>query len=343
VTEGALQYLQFEALPAPGTESGTPSYLIETNEVVVLPSMSTLLTMRAERSHAASPGKVVAVIADPVFQQQDERVKKREFAETTAHAASSPIDQQAPEDLSRDGGPSRLVYASEEADAISEAAPWGTTMIAKGFDANRETAMSSRVGEYQIVHFATHGFLDSEHPDWSGIVLSKVDQNGARKSGLLTLPDIYSLDLSAELTVLSACQTALGKEIKGEGLVGLSYSFMSAGSKSVVASLWKVDDRATSVLMGDFYNSMLQKGLPPVAALRGAKLKMIQDKRSNQPYYWAGFVFQGDYESRINVESNSRLLIGLGLLLLVVISSGLIVFLKRRGRPSPTDPGTVSS
>jgi CHAT domain-containing protein len=344
VTEGALQYLQFEALPIPGMisiESGTPPYLIQTNEVVVLPSMSTLLTMRAERSRAALPGKIVAVIADPVFQSQDERVKRREFAETTAHAASSPIDQQGSDDLTRDGGPSRLVYASEEADAISEAAPWGTTMVAKGFDASRETAMSPRLGEYQIVHFATHGFLDSEHPELSGIVLSKVDQNGVRKIGLLTLPDIYSLDLSAELTVLSACQTALGKEIKGEGLVGLSYGFMSAGSKSVVASLWKVDDRATNVLMSDFYQSMLRNGVPPVTALRAAKLKMIKDKRWSQPYYWAGFVFQGDYQSRINVESNSRLAIGLALLLMVVISSGLIVFRRRRRRRSHTNTRTV--
>lgn len=337
VTEGALQYLPFEALPAPATvstASETPPYVIQTNEVVVLPSMSTLMMMRAERRRAASPDKIVAVIADPVFGTQDERVKRRELSETTAHAASSPIDQQIPEALTRDGGPSRLAYASEEADAISEAAPWGTTMIARGFDANRETALSPQVGEYQIVHFATHGFLDSEHPELSAIVLSMVDQNGVKKSGLLTLHDIYSLDLSAELTVLSACQTALGKDIKGEGMVGLTHSFMSAGAKSVVASLWKVDDRATNVLMSDFYHSMLRNSVPPVTALRASKLKMIQDKRWNQPYYWAGFVFQGDYESRIDVESNSRLSIGLALLLLVVITSGLIVFRRRRRRSS---------
>src|SRR5215213_1201475 len=337
VTEGALQYVPFEALPVPGTvptASETPSFLIQSNEIVVLPSMLTLMTMRASRIHSASPGRIVAVIADPVFSRSDERVQSGELSSSLAHAASSPVPEETPAALLRAGGPGRLVHASEEADAISEAAPWGTTMVAKGFDATRETAMSPRIGEYQIVHFATHGFLDSEHPELSSLVLSKVDQHGVKMSGLLTFPDIYSLDLSAELIVLSACQTALGKEIKGEGLVGLSHSFMSAGAKSVVASLWKVDDRATFVLMSDFYHSMLSRGVRPVAALRAAKLKMLQDKSLSAPYYWAGFVFQGDYEARIDVESNSRLSLGLALLLLVLISSGLIVFRRRRRRRS---------
>jgi len=186
------------------------------------------------------------------------------------------------------------------------------------------------IGDYQIVHFATHGFLDSEHPKLSGILLTKVDQNGVERNGLLALHDIYTLDLSAELTVLSACQTALGKDVKGEGLVGFTHSFMSAGSKSVVASLWKVNDQATASLMSDFYESMLRKGIPPVAALRAAKLKLMQDRRWNAPYYWAGFVFQGDYESRINVQSDSPVSLGLVLLFLALISSGLIISFRRR-------------
>ena len=150
----------------------------------------------------------------------------------------------------RGGGAMRLVHASEEADAIFEAAPRGTGMVAKGFDARRETAMSSLVGEYKIVHFATHGFLNSEHPELSGIVLSMVNTDGNKTNGFMPLHDIYSLNLSADLVVLSACDTALGKDIKGEGLVGLTRGFMSAGSKSVVASLWKVDDRATADVNG---------------------------------------------------------------------------------------------
>jgi CHAT domain-containing protein len=203
----------------------------------------------------------------------------------------------------------------------------------EGLDASRETAMSPRIGEYQIVHFATHAVFNNDHPEVSGIALTMVDRNGVDTDGLLPLHDIYKLNLSAELTVLSACQTALGKDIKGEGLVGLTHGFMSAGSKSVISSLWKVDDRATAALMSDLYDSMLRKGLSPVAALRAAKLKMMKDPRWNAPYYWAGFVFQGDYESRIVVDQNSnpRVLLPVAVLL-VLLASGLIVILRRRRR-----------
>jgi CHAT domain-containing protein len=219
-----------------------------------------------------------------------------------------------------------LIHSSEEADAIAKAAPRGTTMIAKGFDATRETAMNAHLGEYQIVHFATHGFLNSEHPELSGIVLTMVDRNGVEKNGMMPLHDIYSMDLSAELTVLSACQTALGQDIRGEGFVGLTHSFISAGSKSVVASLWKVDDRATAALMDELYQSMLQKGMTPAAALRAAKLKVMQDHRWNNPYFWAGFVVQGEYTNHITIESNSRRNLAVIVLLsLLLTSSGLIV------------------
>ena len=246
VTEGALQRVQFESLPVPQGQTTGPTasqeFLIQTNEIAAIPSMTTLLAMRATGKRPASPGKLVAIIADPVFNRNDDRVNGPEQSPAVVRAASLSSTEQP---VLRDG-PSRLVYASEEADSILAVAPRGTTMVAKGFDASRETAMSSRVGEYQIVHFATHGFFDSEHPELSGILLTNVDQNGVERDGLMALHDIYTLDLSAELTVLSACQTALGKDVKGEGLVGLTHSFMSAGSKSVVASLWKVDDQATA-------------------------------------------------------------------------------------------------
>jgi len=330
VAEGALQYVPFAALPAPGSGK---TLLLETNEIVVEPSFSALIAIRNSMArHASSRGKLVAVIADPVLSRNDDRVQSDPFSPTTALAAND----ETPGPLPREGGLARLAHAAEEADAISAVAPWGSTMVAKGVDASRETAMSTNVGQYQIVHFATHGFLDSEHPELSGIVLTMVDRNGVRTNGLMPLHDIYSLDLSAELTVLSACQTALGKDIKGEGLVGLTHAFMSAGSKSVVASLWKVDDRATAVLMADFYHSMLQQGMSPAAALRAAKLKMMQDKRWNAPYYWAGFVLQGEYTNRIGVDRhpwlNMRLII---LSFPILIAAGLLVVYKRKRRISP--------
>jgi CHAT domain-containing protein len=206
-------------------------------------------------------------------------------------------------------------------------------MVVRGFDATRETAMSPLVGEYKIVHFATHGFLNSEHPELSGIVLTMVNQDGTRTNGLMSLPDIYDLNLSSDLVVLSACDTALGKDTKGEGLVGLTRGFMSAGSRSVVASLWKVDDRATAVLMANFYKSMLEDGLPPAAALRSAKQSIRQQKGWSAPYFWAGFTLQGEYKERIVVESKSSRRVGLVLpLALAVISSGLLILQRRRRR-----------
>ena len=339
VTEGALQHISIEALPLPVTKtspSAAGTYVIENNEIVILPSFSTLVAIRNSQNRPSSPNKLVAVIADPVFSNTDERVKSEPGTRGVALAAG---DQKS-DPQTRDGGLARLAYASEEADAISAVAPWGTTMVAKGFDANRELAMSADVAQFQIVHFATHGFLDSEHPELSGIVLSSLDHGGQVKDGLMPLHDIYSLDLSAQLTVLSACQTALGKDIKGEGLVGLTHSFISAGSNSVVASLWKVDDRATAVLMADFYDSMLQQGMTPAAALRSAKLKLMKDGRWRVPYYWAGFVLQGEYTNHISVTRHSWLRSGLMLsVLLVLVAAALFVFKKRRGRslPSPSN------
>ncbi len=330
VTEGALQYVPFDALVSPADKAP----LLETNEVVVLPSISTLIAIRSARHHANSTSKLLAVIADPVFSASDERIQGGVSEPAVANAASEKSETQVtPAILIRDGALVRLAHASEEADAISNIAPWGTTLVAKGFDASRETAMSSDVGQYQIVHFATHGFLNSEHPELSGLVFTTTDRNGVKTNGLMPLHDIYSLELSAELTVLSACQTALGKEIKGEGLVGLAHGFMAAGSKSVVASLWKVDDRATAVLMADFYESVLQKGLPPAAALRAAKLKMMRDKKWSAPYYWAGFELQGEYANPIVVTHYTWIgprFILLSLLILIVV--GLVVFQLRRQR-----------
>jgi CHAT domain len=337
-----LQSLAFGALPEPlahADDSTAPKRLEATNEIVLEPSISTLAAIRKARGHKGSPDKLVAILADPVLNRSDERVQNHSLSSGAAMAAiSSNSDQSVQPNsaiLMRDGALTRLIHASEEADAIAAAAPWGTTMVAKGFAANRETAMSSEVGQYQIIHFATHGFFDSRHPELSWIALTMVDRNGASTNGLMPLPDIYNLDLSAELTVLSACQTGLGKDVKGEGLVGLTHSFLSAGSRSVVASLWKVDDRATAVFMAEFYKRMFQDGMSPAAALRSAKLMMMRDKQWSAPYYWAGFVLQGEYENHITVDRYGTMRLALILLFLLSLSiAGLLVYSRRNRRSS---------
>jgi CHAT domain-containing protein len=190
----------------------------------------------------------------------------------------------------------RLIGTRREALGILSLVPVGEQRRALDFEASRATAMSAELGQYRFIHFATHGLLNSAHPELSGLVLSLVDERGQPVDGFLRLHEIYNLRLPAELVVLSACQTGLGKEIKGEGLVGLTRGFMYAGSPRVMASLWKVDDRATTELMKRFYEGMLgPKRLRPAEALRAAQVSMWKQKRWQNPYYWAAFVLQGEW------------------------------------------------
>src|SRR5262249_37060547 len=183
----------------------------------------------------------------------------------------------------------RLPFTREEAEVIVQLAQQ-QSLQALDFAASRATATNPELNQYRVVHLATHGLLNSRHPELSGIVLSLVDERGRPQNGFLRLHDIYNLRLNAGLVVMSACQTGLGKEVKGEGLVGLTRGFMYAGAARVVASLWSVRDQATAELMKRFYQGMLKEGLRPAAALRAAQVSMWKEGRWEAPYYWAGFV-----------------------------------------------------
>jgi CHAT domain-containing protein len=187
----------------------------------------------------------------------------------------------------------RLPFTRREAEAILALAPDGRRAL--DFEASRATATSAALARYRIVHFATHGLLDSQHPELSGLVLSLVDEKGAPQGGFLDLQDIYNLRLPADLVVLSGCSTALGKTIDGEGIIGLTRGFMHAGASQVLASLWKVDDLATAELMQRFYEGLLRQRLRPVAALRRAQLEMAKHEDWHDPYFWAAFTLQGDW------------------------------------------------
>jgi CHAT domain-containing protein len=190
----------------------------------------------------------------------------------------------------------RLPGTRREAAAITALLPEAERKQALDFDASRAAATSEDLSQYRIIHFATHGLLNSQHPELSGLVLSLVDRAGKPQEGFLRMHEIYNLKLPADLIVLSACQTGLGKEIKGEGLVGLTRGFMYAGAARVLASLWKVDDRATAELMKHFYQGMVKDGLRPAAALRAAQVAMWKQERWSEPYYWAAFVLQGEWK-----------------------------------------------
>lgn len=184
---------------------------------------------------------------------------------------------------------SNLPYSREEAEALLALVPPGRRLGALGADANRNTVFSGKLANYRLIHFATHGILDTAHPELSRLALS---------GGDLLSHEVYRLRLPADLVVLSACRTALGKEIRGEGLVGLTRGFFQAGARSVVVSLWEVEDRATAELMRRFYRGMLKGGLPPAAALRAAQDSLRREPGWDAPYFWAGFVLEGDWQPR---------------------------------------------
>jgi CHAT domain-containing protein len=240
----------------------------------------------------------VAVIADPVCERYDERVRfagRRRRPKRPAREAATNLALQESGHRFDQGQIARLPFSQREARAILDLVPPGQKMSAIGFNANLAAATGPGLAHYRLVHFATHGVLHTEHPEMSGIVLSLVNETGEPQSGFLGLSDIYNMKLAADLVVLSACQTALGKEIKGEGLIGLTRGFMYAGARRVAASLWKVDDRATSELMRRFYKHMLHDELRPAAALRSAQLEMWNIKRWQSPYFWSAFVIQGEW------------------------------------------------
>jgi CHAT domain-containing protein len=189
----------------------------------------------------------------------------------------------------------RLRFSRTEAEEISRLAGPGAVLKALDFDASRETAMDPDLADYRIVHFATHSLLNNEHPELSGVVLSLVDRSGHPQNGFLRLYDIYNLRLGADLVVLSACRTALGEEIKGEGLIGLTRGFLHAGAPRVVATLWEIDDRTTAEAMKRFYEGMLGRGERPAAALRAAQITLWKSKGWDAPYYWAAFILQGEW------------------------------------------------
>jgi CHAT domain-containing protein/tetratricopeptide (TPR) repeat protein len=286
VTDGALQYLPFAALLDPLTENEP---LIVAHEIVNLPSASALAVLRKETLGRESPKATLAVFADPVFTRDDPRL----VADSGSGMRQILYDSGLRE--SGDLRIPRLEGTRQEARAIVDLAPAGTTFEATDFAATRSEALRAELGHYRIVHFATHGVSNTDDPAMSGIYLSMFDAGGEAQDGFLRLHDIYDLNLSADLVVLSACSTALGKQIRGEGIVGIVRGFLYAGARSVVASLWKVDDEATRELMRRFYREMLVEHRPRSAALRIAQVSMWRETKWRSPFFWAAFVLQGEW------------------------------------------------
>ena len=329
VADGALQYVPFAMLPEPefrvsSSESRVqtarpqnPNSKLETrnskplivkHEVVSLPSASALAIQRSELAGRQPAPKMLAVIADPVFDRSDSRFTTpatetgdKTLAQTITGDDARSIEHLAQNSADKSGVTTlrlvipRLPFTRQEANQLMALAPKGSSFSAIDFQASRATVLDPALSQYRYVHIATHGLLDTERPGLSALVFSMVDAQGRPQNGFLRANDIYNLKLPAELVVLSACQTGLGKDIKGEGLVGLTRGFMYAGAARVVVSLWNVNDKATAYLMTKFYEKMLKRGERPAAALRAAQVEMWKQRQWQSPYYWAAFTLQGEW------------------------------------------------
>lgn len=287
VPDGALAYIPFDALfVSPGRR------LIETNEVTAVVSLSSLKLVRERTRDRLQASKLVAVFADPVFNRSDPRV--RPDPKTPGQIVRGAVLSSAAGDAGL-ADLERLVSSRREAAAISALAPGEQHWEALDFDAGLDAVRDPKLADFRIVHFATHGLMNSRDPRLSGLVFSLVDRQGRPQNGFLQADEVANLKLGADLVVLSACQTALGKELRGEGLLGLARAFMYAGAPRVIASLWRVADSASTDLMSGFYQALLGAHVPAGEALRSAKLRLMRNPLRSAPYYWAGFSLEGDW------------------------------------------------
>ena len=298
VPDGILHYTPFPALTISQTAGqNTNVPLIVEHEIITLPSASTLAILRQNYADRKPPSQTLAILADPVFSPTDERVKGQLTPATTEQLESNNLGlNRSLRASDRGWPPERLRFTRQEAQTILSLVTSDSSSQKIDFDASRTTATDGSLANYQIVHFATHGIANNKNPELSGIVMSMVDDKGNLVNGFLRLTDIFNLKLAANLVVLSACQSGMGQNVKGEGMVGLTRGFMYAGAQRVAVSLWNVDDEGTSVLMQKFYQKMLQQKLAPAAALRAAQIEMMQQEKWQSPYYWAAFTLQGEWK-----------------------------------------------
>lgn len=268
VADGDLQELPFGVLPgADGHNLGS------THDLWYLPSITTLRWLRRSAQKDLRPASI-AVFAAPILESR--------AAATEARDAAPAL------------GP--LAFSRTEAESIAALLPKERVWLALGADASRANVLAANWHRYDIGHFATHAVVDRNRPELSGVVLSLYDAQGHPQDGLLRMNDIYNLDMPVDLVALSGCETAAGRLLDSEGVLSLSRAFLYAGARQVVASLWQVEDRATAAFMHEFYRGLLTEHMPAATALRVAQQHVSQDNRWASPYYWGGFVLQGNWD-----------------------------------------------
>jgi CHAT domain-containing protein/tetratricopeptide (TPR) repeat protein len=306
VPDGALHLLPFSPLPIAAPD-GTSRALLDSHQLLQLPSVSTLALLRQQNRNTRSTRTTsIAILADPIFSANDSRLQivpaghRAPAAATTMPSAdlrqiASTRLAESLDDCDTSPPYCRLAYTAQEARHIHGLFAPHNASLAIGLDADYQRATDPRLANYSLLHFATHGVFNSKQPALSGLLLSRVDKNGNSKDGFLQLSDIFNLNLNADQVVLSACETGLGEQIKGEGMVGITRGFFYAGARRVLVSLWQVNDEATAVLMTSFYNALIQQKLPASLALQAAQQQVRQKPQWSHPYYWGAFVLQGEW------------------------------------------------
>ncbi|MCC5617034.1 tetratricopeptide repeat protein [Nostoc sp. CHAB 5836] len=300
VADGILHQVSFAALNEPRKSPTSNKYqpLVVNHEIVNLPSISSLATHRKKLKIRDIAPKTLAVLANPVFSADDTRLKNDKPS-----SVENNLDRSAVETLRNTNQvlePLPNTQAEGEAILNLVNSP-NNKLSAFGLDANYNFATSKELRQYRYLLFATHGIFNTVNPALSGIVLSLVDKQGKPQTrSFLRLNDIFNLDLPAELIVLSACESGLGDDVQGEGLVGLTRGFMYAGAARVTVSLWKVNDKSTKELMIALYKQILEQKKSPAAALNFAQRQMWQGKDFQNPAwkhprYWAAFTLQGEW------------------------------------------------
>lgn len=258
VSTGILQRLSFAALPIP-TKPATP--LVAEHEIVMLPSASVLAAQRQALAQRPAAPQALAVIASPLYGP---------------------------------AGPEPLTFAEQEVREITRFYPADDHRVWGGGRANRAAATNPALADYRIVHFAVHAAPDFKQGELSALALSPSSKLEEPSAGFLHLTEIYNLRFNSDLVVLSACRTARGEHVKGEGVVSLARGFMHAGAARVIASQWLVNDATTPALMAELYRQMAEQRQSPAAALRQAQILMWREKKL-PPYYWAAFNLYGEW------------------------------------------------
>lgn len=307
VADGALNYIPFEALlkNGDGADYASLNYLVKTNEIVYAPSASVVAAIR--QNSAGASGKSMLLVADPVFSPDDPRAKGAATAGASGETRGLGLGLEAAvEDVAASGEASagggglhlaRLSGTRTEADEISKIAKGGGAQadLWTDLNASEDNVKARDLANYRYLHVATHGLLDADRPQFTGVVLSLVGNK--TNDGFLRTDEIFNLKLGAPLVMLSACETGLGKERRGEGVIGLTRAFLYAGAPTVGVSLWSVADRSTADLMTDFYKRLLAPTpTSAAAAMRDAQLAMINGKKYSAPFYWAPFVLVGEWK-----------------------------------------------